>query len=151
MQIFSHFVTSIILSQVYSIHSSFPLFVEFLKIIDWIKFQISQIYFFKVKIIQNVMSICCQKKVYAKKIILVTTIFGGLACYANKLELEYKSLISLYIWRYTMMVKYINETIFTKSLALHLAIKNLQQHCIFRLLICRLVCFFQLNFCFIKM
>jgi hypothetical protein len=64
--------------------------------------------------------------------------------------MEYKSLIRSYIWNYTMMVKYINEIFFTKSLTLHLATKNLQQHCIFRLLICRFV-FFPIKLLFIEM
>jgi hypothetical protein len=49
-----------------------------------------------------------------------------------------------------MMVKYINETFFTKSLTLHLVTENLQQHCIFKLLICRFV-FFPIKVLFIEM
>jgi hypothetical protein len=64
--------------------------------------------------------------------------------------MEYKSLISLYIWNYTMMVKYINQTIFTKYLTLHLATENLQQHYIFKLLICRFG-FFPIKLLFIEM
>jgi hypothetical protein len=63
--------------------------------------------------------------------------------------MEYKFLINIYIRRYTMMVKYINETFFTKSLTLRLVIENLQ-HCIFKLLICRFV-FFPIKVLFIDM
>ncbi len=48
------------------------------------------------------------------------------------------------------MVKYINEKKITKYVDLHLATKNLEQHCIFRILICRFVFFFQLNFYLLK-
>jgi hypothetical protein len=58
---FSNFITSIIWSQTYSIHSNSPMFVGIFKIIDYIKFKANQIYLKQVKIIQDVMSICYQK------------------------------------------------------------------------------------------
>ncbi len=57
----SKFVTCIIWSQTYSIHSNSPLFVGIFKIIDYIKFKANQIYLKQVKIIQDVMSIHYQK------------------------------------------------------------------------------------------
>jgi hypothetical protein len=50
-----------------------------------------------------------------------------------------------------MMVKYINEKKITKYVDLHLATKNLEQHCIFRILICRFVFFFPIKLLFIEM
>jgi hypothetical protein len=70
---FSNCMMGIILSQIYSIHSNFSMFVEFFKIIDYIKSKANQIYLKQVRIIWDVMSIHT-KKINCKKIILVTTI-----------------------------------------------------------------------------
>jgi hypothetical protein len=75
---FSNFMMGNILSQIYSIHSNFSMFVGFFKIIDYIKSKANQVYFKQAKIIQDLMSIC-YKKNNCRKIILVTTIFGGLS------------------------------------------------------------------------
>jgi hypothetical protein len=69
------------------------LFVGFLKIIDYIKFKVNQIYLKQAKIIQDVMSIHYQK-INCNKIILVITIGGeeggggggGLLCFKTILN-----------------------------------------------------------------
>jgi hypothetical protein len=58
---FSNFVTSIIWSQICSIHSNFSMFVGIFKIIDLIQSKTNQIDLKQVKIIQDVMSICYKK------------------------------------------------------------------------------------------
>jgi hypothetical protein len=53
----SNFVMSIILSQIYSICSKSSMFIEFFKIIEYMKSKANQIYLKQTKIIQDVMSI----------------------------------------------------------------------------------------------
>jgi hypothetical protein len=66
----------IILSQIYSIHLNFLMFVEIFKIIDYIKSKVNQIYLKQTRRIQDVMFIH-YKKINYRKIILVTTILKG--------------------------------------------------------------------------
>jgi hypothetical protein len=54
-------MTSIILSQVYSIHSNSLMFIDFFKIIGYMKFKANQIYLKQAKIIQDMMSIHYQR------------------------------------------------------------------------------------------
>jgi hypothetical protein len=58
----SNFMTSIIWSQIYSIHSNSPMFVGIFRIIDYIKSKANQIYLKQIKIIQDAMSIHYKKK-----------------------------------------------------------------------------------------
>ncbi len=58
---FSNSMTSIILSQVYSIHSNSLMFIDFFKIIGYMKFKANQIYLKQAKIIQDMMSIHYQR------------------------------------------------------------------------------------------
>jgi hypothetical protein len=75
---FLNVVMGIILLEIYSIHSSFSMFVEVLKlVIDYINFKANKIYFLKKSIKKNLMSTCYQK-FNCKNIVLVIMICGGL-------------------------------------------------------------------------
>ncbi len=73
---FSNFVTNIILSRIYSIHSNSSMLVEFFKIMDQMKCKANQIQLQQEKKNQDVISIHYQK-FNCRNIIRVITILGG--------------------------------------------------------------------------
>jgi len=97
----SNYVKNIILSWIYSICSNFSMFVEFFKIIDWLKSKTNQIYLEQTKIIQDVMSIHYQK-INCKKIIRVITILGGLSVF-SPFWFWLKFPLHVFLWKFCLI------------------------------------------------
>jgi hypothetical protein len=97
----SNYVKNIILSWIYSICSNFSMFVEFFKIIDWMKSKANQIYLEQTKIIQDVMSIHYQK-INCKKIICVITILGELSVF-SPFWFWLKFPLHVFLWKFCLI------------------------------------------------